>query len=110
MSEADTVAAKLRQTVLATLDELEDQLGRTDPSGAQRAGLQHGDNTPAGDKVQRRDREEAGRRAAEPTRRTAEDRGNRRSKMVRKGSPVRVRQRALENPLETAGFFVVAAT
>jgi hypothetical protein len=30
--------------------------------------------------------------------------------MVRKGSPVRVRQRALENPLETAGFFVVWVT
>ena len=29
---------------------------------------------------------------------------------VRKGSPVRVRQRAPENPLETAGFFVVAVT
>src|SRR4051794_892265 len=26
--------------------------------------------------------------------------------MVRKGSPVRVRQRALENPLETAGFLL----
>jgi hypothetical protein len=26
--------------------------------------------------------------------------------MVRKGSPVRVRQRALENPLETTGFLV----
>jgi hypothetical protein len=32
-----------------------------------------------------------------PTRQTA---------TVRKGSPVRIRQRALENPLETAGSFV----